>query len=301
MGVRTIRRPRLVASLALCVFAALPVAGAQEAQEVNPAAALTAALLGACRQNEAAFVRYLTVENAAAFRALPENQRRELMKRFVLVTEPGRPLLSTDPQGRNVIRCEAPDITAEIRLGKEKTGENLAFVPLEIGGRRVEIGLVREGGGWRILSVGLLLLNILELQKQWEVAEMEARETAAISALRRLAEAIGTYRRAFGSLPERLEQLGPAPKEGVSPEAAQLVDFELASGVKAGYRFRYRILPAAAETEPGFELAATPVEYGKMSRRSFFLDAGGKLRGGDKQGAVATAADPLIESRAAPH
>jgi len=44
------------------------------------------------------------------------------------------------------------------------------------------------------------------------------------------------------------------------------------------------------------ELAATPVEYGKIGRRSFFLDSGGVLRGGDKQGAVATSADPRIGS-----
>ncbi len=49
-----------------------------------------------------------------------------------------------------------------------------------------------------------------------------------------------------------------------------------------------------AETAAKFELAATPIEYGKIGRRSFFLDSGGVLRGADKQGAVATSADPRI-------
>ena len=44
----------------------------------------------------------------------------------------------------------------------------------------------------------------------------------------------------------------------------------------------------------GFVLAATPIEYGKGGRRSFYLDSNGTLRGGDKHGAVATAADPLV-------
>jgi hypothetical protein len=298
------RSNRAIALVVCALLAALAPAGgaAQEAQETNPAAALTAAMVAACRQNEAAFARYLTADNAAAFGELPEAQRRELMKRFVLVPEPGRPLLSNDPQGNTIIRCSTPSITAEIRIEKERARENLGFVPVEIGGRRVEMGLVREGGGWRILSVGLLLLNIPELRKQWDVAEMEAKEAAAIAVVRGLAEAIETYRRAFGALPERLEQLGPAPKEGVSPEAAQLVDAELAAGTKIGYRFRYRIVPARdAESPPGYELAATPLEYGKTGRRSFLLDTAGKLRGSDKQGAVATTADPVVEARQQPN
>jgi hypothetical protein len=285
------------------LVAALPMAGAaQEAQETSPTEALTSALLAACRQNEAAFAPYLTADNAAAFAQLPEPQRLELMRRFVLVSEAGRPLLSNDPQGNTIIRCSSPGKTAEIRLEKEKVRENLAFVPVEIGGRRVEMGLVREGGGWRILSVGLLLVNIPELRKQWDIAEMEAKEAAAVNVLRGVAESVETYRRAFGALPERLEQLGPAPKEGVSPEAAQLVDAELAAGTKIGYRFRYRIVPApGAETPPTYELAATPLEYGKTGRRSFLLDATGKLRGSDKQGAVATTADPVVEARQQPN
>lgn len=289
-------------ALGVCALLAAASGATQEAQEPNPSAALTAAMVAACRQNEAAFARYLTADNAAAFGELPETQRRELMKRFVLVPEPGRPLLSNDPQGNTIIRCSTPSITAEIRLEKERVRENLAFVPVEIGGRRVEMGLVREGGGWRILSVGLLLVNIPELRKQWGIAEMEAKEAAAVNVLRGLAESVETYRRAFGALPERFEQLGPAPKEGVSPDAAQLVDAELAAGTKIGYRFRYRIVPAPdAEAPHAYELAATPLEYGKTGRRSFLLDAAGKLRGSDKQGAVATTADPVVEARQQPN
>jgi hypothetical protein len=281
----------------------LCAARAQEGQEVNPVAALTAALVGACRQNEKQFAHYLTSENAAIFDGLVPEQRREVLKRFLLLDVPGRPLLSSDARGRTVLRCETPGITAEIRFGQERVSDNLAFIPIEVsGGRRIEFGMVREGGGWRILSVGLLLFNLNELQKQWAEQELERKEAAGVAEMRKLAEAIKTYRRAFGVLPENLRQLGPAPKEGASPEAASLVDAELAAGMKAGYRFRYRILPAPEEGgEPGFELAAVPSEYGRTGRRSFFLDHTGKLRGGDKQGAVATAADPPIEVRQPPN
>ncbi len=300
----------LTISFVIALLLVPVVARAQEASAAGPAAALSEALGAACRQNEAQFARYLTADNAAAFRELTPGARTALMKRFVLLDEPGRPLLSSDAQGRTVLRCETPGITAELRFGETRLRENLAFIPVEIprqseAARRVEFGMVREGGGWKLLSVGLLLLELPTLARQWalerETSEIEAGETSAIAALRKLAESIGTYRRAFGMFPETLAQLGPAPKEGISPDAAGLVDAKLAAGKRGGYVFRYRILPASGEgAEAGFELAATPAEYGKAGRRSFLLDAAGRLRGGDKQGAVATTTDPVIEQRGPP-
>jgi hypothetical protein len=272
---------------------ALP-ARAQEGQEASPVAALTSALVAACRQNEAQFAHYLTAENAARFGDLSPSERTAFLKRLVLVDQPGHPLLSSDAQGRTVLRCDTPAATVEFHFGAERVHENLAFIPVEVGnGQSTEFGMVREGGGWRMLSLGLLLLNLAELKKEWAREDLEAREMAAIRTLLALADALRTYQRAFGNLPESLEQLGPAPKEGVSPDAAGLVDADLAGGKKGGYLFRYRILPGGGGA--GFELAAAPVEYGTSGRRSFFLDASGKLHGADKQGAVATDTDPVVE------
>jgi hypothetical protein len=151
--------------------------------------------------------------------------------------------------------------------------------------------------------VGLILLDIASMEKQWQQADLEAREDDAIAALRKLATALETYRRAYGKLPDALDPLGPAPKGGISPAAAGLIDAELSAGNKDGYAIRYRIVLAGdnlsdedANQAAKFELAATPVEYGKTGRRSFFLDSGGILRGTDKQGSVATSGDPRIES-----
>ncbi len=286
----------------LTILLGLPTGASLSAQEVpeNKASArLAEALTAACRQDAAQFARTLTTDNAAVFRELAAGTRLALMKRFVLLDEPGRPLLSSDPQGHTVVRCEVPGLTAEFRFGETRLRENLAFVPVEVtGARRIDFGLVREGGGWKLLSVGLLLLELPALARQWESAELEASEAAAIAALRKIAESVGTYRRAFGRLPESLDQLGPAPKTGISLEAAGLVDAELAAGKKGGYLFRYRSLPPSQEgAEPGFELAASPAEYGKMGRRSFFLDSSGALRGADKHGAVATPTDPRVDTR----
>jgi hypothetical protein len=111
---------------------------------------------------------------------------------------------------------------------------------------------------------------------------------------------VNTYQRAFGKLPESLAQLGPAPKEGISPDAADLIGEELAVGHRGGYAFRYRILPVPQGADPSFEIAATPDDYGHAGRRSFFLDAAGKMHAADKKGSVATMDDPAIPVPAAP-
>jgi hypothetical protein len=78
------------------------------------------------------------------------------------------------------------------------------------------------------------------------------------------------------------------------------VNEHLAAGSDAGYKFRYRIVPASNEADATFELAATPDDYGKTGQRSFFLDRAGKLHGADKGGTVAAPDDPLVAGEKAP-
>jgi hypothetical protein len=269
---------------------------------------LAATLTAACRHDQAAFAAHLTAQTATAFRELPESQRAKLLGRLVLLEAPGKALLSSRADGRTVVRCESGGIVTEMRLGAAEVQENLAFVAVEAprdgeATRSVRFGLVWEAGEWRLLSVGLLLLDLPVMAQEWVESDLRAGEVAAVAALRKIADALRIYQRGFDRLPEALEQLGPAPKEGISPERAALLDEFLAAGQSGGYRFRYVIVPAAAgtadETErdksTGFALAATPAQYGQAGRRSFYLDSNGVLRGADKHGEVATSSDPRID------
>jgi type II secretory pathway pseudopilin PulG len=285
----------LVAASTLTVFAGPLRAQAQEVHESDPAAALSAALGAACRGNETQFANYLTADNAAAFRALSAEDRATFLKHLSVSDEPGKTLISSDDQKRIVLRCESPGATVEYRFGDTRVRENLAFIPVTVvGSQEAQFGLVRENGGWRLLSLGLMLLDIPQLSKQWTEQDFAAREDAAIQTLRGLADAVKTYREAWGRLPETLAELGPAPTDEVSPEQSNLVNEHLAAGSQGGYQYRYRIVPAADGTDSSFELAATPEDYGKTGRRSFLYDSTGKIRGADKHGAVATFDDPLI-------
>jgi type II secretory pathway pseudopilin PulG len=288
--------PVVALTLLLVLFVSAVDVCAQEGRESEPASALAAALSAACRANETQFANYLTSENATAFRALPDAERAALLKRFSLADNPGKPLMSSDAQNHMVLRCAAPEGTAEFRFGDVRTRENLAFIPVAVvDSEQVEFGLVRENGGWRLLSLGLVLLDIHQLSKQWADSELAAREDAAIATLRDLGEAIQRYRRAYGRLPESLAQLGPAPKNEISPDQADLVNEPVAAGSQGGYRFRYRIV-SAAQDDTTFELGAVPEGYSKTGRRSFFLDAAANVHGADNHGGVATADDPLVLS-----
>jgi hypothetical protein len=263
--------------------------------EKDPAAALASLLSAACRANENEFASYLTADSAAAFRGLSEDQRTQLMKRFSLSDSAGRPLLSSDMQNQTVLRCETSQFTVEYRFGTSRLRENLAFIPVTVvDGQKTDFGMVREGGGWKLLSLGLVLIDIPQLTKQWTEQDLEAREEGAIDTLRAIADAIETYRRAYGKLPDTLAQLGPAPKGEVSPDQASLVSDRVAAGDQGGYRFRYRLASSADQALPSYEIAATPDEYGRTGRRSFFRDSTGKIHGADKQGGMASQDDPTL-------
>jgi hypothetical protein len=58
---------------------------------------------------------------------------------------------------------------------------------------------------------------------------------------------------------------------------------------KYGYNFEIRVLGDQ------FEAVATPREYGKTGKRSFFVDKSGVVRGDDHGGAPATVADKPVQ------
>jgi hypothetical protein len=297
---------------------ATPLGDATPPAPTGASAALRDVLLAACSQDGAGFSRFLTARSRQSFDRLTPAARVALMKRFVLLNVPGQASSSANPAGRPIVRCETPDVTTEMSLGGADVRDNVAFLPMElrdandstnVSVHQVNMGMVREDGQWRLLSLGLLLLDLPALEVEWDSAESDANEGNALDNLKKLAEAVEAYRRTYSSLPESLTNLGPAPRvvppktavaaksapatPTATHEAAGLVDSDLASGSKDGYIFRIVIAGASALGAPAkYELAATPFAYGRTGKKSFFRDSDGAFHAGDHQGAVGSRSDP---------
>jgi hypothetical protein len=271
-----------------------------------PTAALRDALFAACSQSEQSFSKFLTARNADTFARLTPSARVALMKRFVLLNEPGKPSLLPTGSGRPTIQCQTPEGAAELQIGGAEISDNLAFLPVEVREAtdttgasviRVQMGLVRENSDWKLLSVGLVLLDLPALAFEWDAAEMESTERAAIDGLKKIGEAVESYRRTYSRLPESLAKLGPPARgSAAGPDAAGLLEPDLASGLRSGYKFRYVISGGNNLGAPAkYEVAATPETYGRTGRRSFFRDTNGGFHGADRQGAVGSELDPHLE------
>lgn len=289
----------------------------------TPAGALRDVLVAACSQSGNEFARFLTARSKQAFERLTPAARVALMKRFVLLNVPGKATASANPSGRPLVRCETPDVTTEMAIGGTELRDNVAFLPMElrdandatgVSVHQVNMGMVREDGQWRLLSLGLLLLDLPALEVEWAAASADANEGTALENLKKLDEAVEAYRKAYASLPESLKVLGPpvagaavtprggaaragtAAKEPVaSHDAAGLVDAEMAAGSKDGYEFRIIIVGASTLGAPAkYQLSATPSSYGRTGKRSFFRDAEGGWHTADHRGAVGSESDASI-------
>lgn len=111
-----------------------------------------------------------------------------------------------------------------------------------------------------------------------------ANEGSAMSSMRKIANAEATFQathETYGTL-EQLAEAG-------------LIDAELASGQRHGYKFKVTVVPAGVSYPMGFEGVGVPAEYGSSGRRSFLVDETGVIRVADNRGGDPTRSDPPLE------
>jgi hypothetical protein len=270
-----------------------------------PTAALRDLLSAACAQNQQDFTRFLTARNKESFSRLAPAARVAFMKRFVLLGQPGKASSSANVSSRPTVLCETPAVTTEMQIGGADVRDNVAFLPLTLRDSKdatgdtmhqATIGLVRENGEWKLLSLGLLFLDLPELEVEWDAAEMDTNESTAIESLKTLSAAIETYLHTYTRLPQSLANLGPPLHGAPNAESAGLVDSDLATEAKNGYSFRYVIVGGTSVgSEARFEVAAKPANYGRTGIRSFLRDANGVVHGADRRGDLATSLDPKVD------
>jgi hypothetical protein len=262
-------------------------------------------MMAACAHKADDFRQVLTTRNAAAYSRITPAARTTFMKRFVLLDNTGEPNSQNLSSDSYLVTCVNPEATAQITIGKPEPHDNLAFVPFDIkeasdttgeGTRHAQIGMVRENGHWKLLSLGLLFLDLPSLEVEWDRAEIAVNEKSAVANLKEISDAVESYRKTYTRLPDTLLVLGPPAEGPAKAEKAGLLSDEFAKGRKEGYVFRYVIIGASTSGAPAkYELAAIPAEYGRTGAQSFFRDSSGVLRAADHHGAVGSESDPKLE------
>jgi hypothetical protein len=128
------------------------------------------------------------------------------------------------------------------------------------------------------LPKNLIIAMVAGISSATKNPPPEMNEGVAIGALQMISSAEGTYQSTagkgkYGTLDQLVEQ-----------KLVTMSFFE-----KYGYNFE---VTASGDQ---FEAVATPREYGKSGKRSFFVDKSGVVRGDDHGGAPATAADKPVQ------
>jgi hypothetical protein len=128
------------------------------------------------------------------------------------------------------------------------------------------------------LPKNLILSMVAGISSATKNPPPEMNEGMALGALQMISSAESTYQSTSG--------------KGKYGTLDQLVEQKLVNKAfldKYGYNFE------VTATGDQFEVVATPREYGKTGKRSFFVDKSGVVRGDDHGGAPATAADKPIQ------
>jgi type IV pilus assembly protein PilA len=118
-------------------------------------------------------------------------------------------------------------------------------------------------------------------------AKMHAHEVAAVKTIQTIHTAQAQYETQFGRFASSLAELGPPQGGQPGPQAADLVDSDLAAGEKSGHRF------ALTGSPSGYVVSAVPVAYNVTGTCTFYSDQTMRIR--QNSGTEpATAQSPLL-------
>lgn len=160
-------------------------------------------------------------------------------------------------------------ITATVRAGRR---------PSEFGGKGMAVAGIVLGALSLVSVVPVGIISAIAIPNLL-ASRRAANEGAAIGSLRAIAAAQNEYQATVGDGEfGTLEELA----------GAELLDPQLASGVKRGYRFEVEVY------ESSYGVTASPLEYSDTGTRSFYTSETGVIRAADKHGRAADENDPAL-------
>ena len=141
---------------------------------------------------------------------------------------------------------------------------------------------VLAGGVAFLVLIGLMLGLGWNDRRNWPGrGAARLSQATAVGSLQTINSAAASYSAAFEQkgFPESLAVLGPPKDTALSANAADLIDGDLAAGVKNGYRFRYEVVERdSAGRVTRYRVSARPVKYPECGNRNLMTDESGMIR-----------------------
>jgi len=138
-----------------------------------------------------------------------------------------------------------------------------------------------------LIVIAIILVILTVALPKLTTAVRGARETGAVKAITTIHTAQVQYYSNYNRFAASLQELGPPTSGAEGPSAAGLIERDLASGEKGGYKFVVQATPT------GYSISATPSQYGTSGSKTYFSDQGMGIHQHIGQ-EPATVNDPLI-------
>jgi prepilin-type N-terminal cleavage/methylation domain-containing protein len=124
-----------------------------------------------------------------------------------------------------------------------------------------------------LIVIAIILIILAVAMPKLSKSRMYAQEMAAIQAIHAIHQAETMYYSQFGKYAASLAELGPPTTGGAAgPGAADLIQEDLATGEKQGYKFTITASPG------GYTINASPIAFGTNGSRTFWSDQSMSIR-----------------------
>src|ERR1700691_1379486 len=117
-----------------------------------------------------------------------------------------------------------------------------------------------------LIVIAIILIILAVALPKLTSARRYAQEMAPTKAITRIHTAETQYYSQYGNYATSLTQLGPPASGAAGPNGAELIDRDLASGEKGGFKF------VLQQTPTGYALAVTPTAFGTSGTHTYFSD-----------------------------
>jgi type IV pilus assembly protein PilA len=138
-----------------------------------------------------------------------------------------------------------------------------------------------------LIVIAIILVILTVALPKLSKAVMNARETGAMKAITTIHTAQVQYYSSFGRFATSMQELGPPASGADGPSAANLIERDLATGDKGGYKF------TLTPTPTGYAISAVPDQYGTSGSKTYYSDQGMGIHIHSGQ-EPATVNDPLL-------